>query len=134
MESFLMIDGREYRKDPSGVFCVSMSDLGRLQIGEIPPHSSVHLTDLPQHADYGFSISITNGGEAGDSAYPSISGHIEVLSRSDPQLSMNRLRRVFLPFVERGDLPEPLTMPVKIEGSTGLGASFPIDCAAGRPP
>lgn len=133
MADILRIGEREYSKVVGlGVFQVSLYDLGAFPIGRIPAHSTIELLDLPSSPDYEFSIRITNGGGEGDSEYLSIFGYVGCTDGPEVDDRMSRLRRTMLPLLERGELPDPLTFPIKMEGRIAKGAGFNIDCE-GKP-
>jgi len=131
----LKIGVRSYREVPPGVFEIPLAELEEFRVGEIPPHTSINIIGLPSPpADHTFSISVTNGGEAGSLDYLSIFGFAGFESNHLPDRKMSRIRRAFLPIVERGLLPDPLTFPLRrrTDAATSNGAGFSIDCA-GRP-
>lgn len=128
------IGERSYIEVPPGVFEVPLPELGAYCIGEIPPHTSLHITGLPPaQKDHTFSISVTNGGDSGSVDYLDIFGFVGVESNDQPDRKWNRIRRAFLPFVERGLLRDPLVLPPNRHDKViSHGAGFSISCA-GRP-
>lgn len=130
----LKIGSRCYEKNQSpGVYEVPVEELEDLRIGDIPPHSSVEITGLPKPPpEHEFSASVTNGGDEGDYEYLTIFGYAGFEARSDPARKMSRIRRIYLPIVERGELPDPLVMPRTSDRPTSSGAGFTLGFA-GRP-
>ena len=109
-----------------------MSALGDLHIGQLLPHSSVHIADLrPPPPDHEFYLSITNGGDKNDDQYLSIFGSVHFRSDENRQIKWARIRRAYLPLVQRGELPEAFIPPSTKDRPT-KGAAFSIDLA-GRP-
>ena len=77
-----------------------------------------------------FSISVTNGGDAGEHEFLTIHGFVGFVSRVEADQIMHRLRRAYLPFIERGLLPDPLIVPPrKTDDGTSSGAGFTISLA-----
>jgi hypothetical protein len=126
MTAILKIGDRRYMKNDSpGVYEVPLGELVDLRLGDIPQHSSVHITELQKSADgYHFYLSVTNGGDEGDNEYLDIFGCVGLETGPNPARKISRLRRVYLPFVERGDLPDPLVMPKRDSSSHGAGFSM----------
>jgi hypothetical protein len=130
----LTIGERTYTEVPPGVFEVPLPELGDFRIGDIPPHTSIHVIGLPPPPeDYTFSISVTNGAESGSLEFLDIFGFAGFESHHQPDRKMSRIRRAFLPFVERELLRDPLVLPPRrTDAGTSNGAGFSISCA-GRP-
>lgn len=131
-ERVFVVERIAYRMVPPGVYEIPLSALGGLRIGQLLPHSSVDVTELPTPPpDYDFSISVTNGGGKGDERYLNIFGTASFGgSPEDRQIKMTRIRRAYLPLVERGELPEAFVPPApKFNPHLGNGVSFDIDLA-----
>ena len=77
---------------------------------------------------YEFSVSVTNGGDADSSDYFTIFGFAGCEPGGDVEHNMNRLRRAYIPLVERGALPDPLVVATKMGRGAGFSLQFP-----GRP-
>jgi len=121
-----------YRQVPPGVYQIPLSLLGSLRIGQLLPHSSVDIIELPPPPpDYEFSLSVTNGGDEADDRYLNIFGTASFSgSQENRRIKMARIRRAYLPLVERGELPEAFVLPAtKTKPDIGDGASFTIDLA-----
>lgn len=122
----LKIGERSYEKVDPGVFEVPLTALGDFHICDIPPHESIHILGLPASPkEYEFHISVTNGGDEGDFEFLDVFGFVGCDSSDQRESKMRRIRRAYLPFVERGLLPDPLIMP----RNAGTGAGFTINCA-----
>lgn len=127
----LRIGQRVYQKNDSpGVYEVPLTELEDLQVGDIPPHSSVEVVGLPTPSDnYEYSISATNGGDAGETEFLTIWGYVGFSASDvgDVNKKRERIRRIYLPLVERGDLPDPLVTPsrsFKLSGGAGFTLNF----------
>ena len=129
-ERVFVVEGIAYRQVPPGVYQIPLSALGGLRIGQLLPHSSVHITELPPPPPaYEFYLSATNGGDEGEDQYLNIFGTASFGgSQEDRQIKMARIRRAYLPLVERDELPEAFVPPAP-RANPGLGnaASFNID-------
>jgi len=125
-------NGISYQKVPPGVYEIPLPALGDLRIGQLLPHSSVHITDLPPPPiDHEFYLSITNGGDKDDDQYLGVFAGVYFASEEDRQVKLARIRRAYLPLVERGELPEAF-IPPSTKDRPYKGASFNINLA-GRP-
>ena len=125
-------NGIIYRKVPPGVYEIPVGALGELRVGQLLPHSSVYIVDLPPPPpDHEYYLSVTNGGDADDDQYLNIFAGAYFASDENSQLKLARLRRAYLPLVERGELPEAFVPPAT-EDRPNRGPSFSIDLA-GRP-
>lgn len=125
-------NGITYRKVPPGVYEIPVGALGEFRVGQLLPHSSVHIVDLPlPPPDHEFYLSVTNGGDADDDQYLSIFAGAYFAEDENSQLKLARLRRAYLPLVERGELPEAF-VPRATKDRPNRGSSFNIDLA-GRP-
>ena len=115
------IGSNDYRKIYPGVYPIPYSELGNLRLIDLLPHSTITITGLPEsNTGYGFKISVTNGGDEGDDQYFTIAYYIDIPSGPDVDTHLNRVRRMFLPVVEKGLLPDPLTSKQfgpKVEGA-----------------
>lgn len=132
LEPVLIVAGRSYAKVYPGVYEIPASAFGDLRMGEIPAHSTVKVIDLPiPPPDHEFYLTVTNGGDEGDDEYLTVFGSAAFETEVDAIRRMNRIRRTYLPFVERGDLPEAFVPPTR-KGESSRGASFSIDLA-GQP-
>lgn len=110
-------------------YLVPLSELADLKLGDIPPHSSIYVTDLPTARDVDeLSLHVTNGAESGSDQYLTVFGYVGVAGDVDLDRRMTRIRRAYTPFVERGLLPNPLVLR-NLKGFTGGGAGFSIDYA-----
>ena len=132
-EQVFVVNGVPYRKVPPGIYEIPLSALGDLSIGQLLPHSSVYIADLPSPPpDYEFYLSITNGGDKGDNRYLNIFGGVYFVgSEEHRQMNIARIRRAYLPLVERGELPEAF-IPPSTKDRPNNGPSFSIDLS-GRP-
>jgi hypothetical protein len=125
-------NGITYRKVPPGVYQIPVEALGDLRVGQLLPHSSVYVVDLPPPLpDHEFYLSVTNAGDADDDQNLSIFAGAYFASDENSQLKLARLRRAYLPLVERGELPEAFVLPAT-KDRPNRGPSFNIDLA-GRP-
>lgn len=130
----LKIGSRTYRLNESpGVYEVPLAEIEDLRMGDIPPHSSVHVTDLPKPPDkYDFYISATNGGDKGVMEYLSIFSYIGFKTDRNPHQRLARIRRTYLPLVADGELPDPLILPEDATPGDFHGAGFTINLS-GQP-
>lgn len=127
-----VVNGVPYKKVPPGVYEIPVSALGDLRIGQLLPHSSVHVVELPlPPPDHYFHLSITNGGDANEDQYLTIFAGVYFTSDENRQEKLARIRRAYFPLVERAELPEPFILPSTKE-RPNKGVSFSIDMA-GRP-
>lgn len=125
-------NGITYRKVPPGVYKIPVCALGDLRVGQLLPHSSVYIVDLPPPPpDHEYYLSVTNGGDADDDQYLNIFAGACFASDENSQLKLARLRRAYIPLVERGELPEAFVLPAT-KDRPNRGPSFNIDLA-GRP-
>jgi hypothetical protein len=123
------VNGIPYRKVPPGVYEVPVGALGEFSIGQLPPHSSIHVTDLPPPPpDHEFCLSVTNGGDANDDQYLTILAEVYLASDEHRQAKLAQIRRAYLALVERGELPAAF-IPPGTRDHPNLGASFSIDLA-----
>ena len=131
MKKVLEIGGRKYTEGARG-FRVPLSNLHKYPLGLIPAHSTIEITGLPLSKGYKFSIRVTNGGDPGEDAFLTVFGFVGCLRGPDSGSRMRRIRREALPFLDRGELPDPLVFPVKLKDRFENGAGFSIDCE-GKP-
>ncbi len=126
-------NGISYPKVYPGVYEIPHTALGDLRIGQLLPHSSVYVVDLPSPPpDYDeFYLNITHGGDEGEDQYLSIFGSVHFNPEKHREIKSARLRRAFMPMVERGELPDPF-IPPSTKDRPNNGVSFSID-VAGRP-
>lgn len=128
-DQVFIANGIAYRKVPPGVYEIPLSALGDLSMGHLLPHSSVHIADLPPPPpDHEFYLSITNGGDTNDNQYLNIFACVSFGSDEQRQAKMSRIRRAYLPLVERGELPEAFITP-STKDRPNKAAAFSIDLA-----
>jgi hypothetical protein len=124
----LRIGEKEYSLDSIGSFLVPLCDLGNFTIGMIPAHSTIEISGLPSCQEYELSIRVTNGGDDGSTEYLTIFSYLGCTDGPEVDDRMSRLRRAMMPFLDRGELPDPLSFPIKMDGRLAKGAGFNIDC------
>lgn len=110
-------------------YVVPLTELGDLKLGDVPPHSSLYVKDLPLvNSVDKLSVHVTNDGDHGDDEFLSIWGYVGIAEGADFDRRMSRIRRAYTPLIERGLLPDPLVIPNR-KGLTSGGAGFGIGCA-----
>jgi hypothetical protein len=125
-------NGITYRQVPPGVYEIPLGKLADLRFGELLSHSTIEVVDLPTApADHEFHLSVTNGGDADEDQFLSIFAGVFFSSDEHRQLKLSRIRRAYLPLVERGELPEAFVLPATKDRPI-RGVSFNIDLG-GRP-
>jgi hypothetical protein len=123
-DKIFRIGSHEYQKVDPGVFPVPFNELRDIRLIDLLPHSTILITDLPKSkTGYQFEISVTNGGDEGDYQYFTIAYYISPPSGPNADAHLNRIRRMFLPLVEKGLLPDPLTS-TQFGFNVGKGISY----------
>jgi hypothetical protein len=124
-EKILRIGANECRLESPGVYYVPLNDLGDFRLSDMLPSSSIWLTDLVLSVEhYRFSIHITHSGGGDDY---SIQFYVGFPASGDVDAKLNRIRRSFLPLVERDLLPDPLTTKALRLSQEEAGASYIAD-------
>lgn len=132
-EPILRIGQRSYRLVDYGIFKVPVNELENLQIGDLPPHSAILVVGLPEPPeDHEFYLTVTNGGGEGDYDYLNVFGCVTFRSQKDAFRKMERIRRVYLPLVENGELPDAMILSPRPPDRFSNGPSFSLDFA-GKP-
>lgn len=92
----------------SGGFRVPVGELGGFRLGEIPPHSTIELIDLPESpAGYNLGIRSTNCEDAGVYRSLGISTTVSVAGTANIDRRLARIRRAFKPEVDSGAVQQP---------------------------
>jgi hypothetical protein len=92
----------------SGEFLVPVGELGGFRLGEIPPHSTVELIDLPESpAGYHLGIRSTNCEDAGIYRSLGISITVSIAGTTNIDRRLARIRRAFKPEVDSGAIQQP---------------------------
>ena len=114
----MKIDISRFRtRTDSGEFRVPLHELGEFRLGEIPPHSTVWLTDLPPSpAGYDLGIHSTNCEDAGDSHSLGITITVGVVGTANIDKRLSRIRRAFEPEVESGAIQNASEMRMDFRG------------------
>ena len=128
-DQVFIVKGIAYQEVPPGVFEIPLSGLSDLRFGQLLPYSSIHISDLPSPPpDHEFNLNINNRGDEGDHQNYNIFGGVYFGSDEHRQKKLARIRRAYLPLVERGELPEPFIIP-STKDRPSRGTSFDIDLA-----
>ena len=127
-EEEFIINGISYLKVPPGVYEVPVNALGGFSAGQIPPHSSIRIIDLPPPPpDLEFYLRATNAGDPGEDQYLTIFAEVYLTSDENRQARLARIRRAFEQGKALGEF-----IPPGARDHRKLGGSFKLDLA-GQP-
>ncbi len=119
----------QYRtREDSGEFRVPLHQLGDIRLGDIPPHSTVELIDIPQSpAGYHLGIRSTNCEDAGNYRSLGISNTVSIAGTTNIDRRLSRIRRAFEQEVQCGAVqnPQELRFDLRGEHVSCIGYSQP---------
>jgi len=114
-------------------YVVPVGELGRFKLGDIPGHSTIHVSDLPPVPEpYEAELTVTNGGEDGTDEYLSVFCFVGFESEDPHDPRAARLRRAYRPLVDARILPEPMHFPMQFRRGYAHGPAFTIECRGRR--
>ena len=92
----------------SGEYLVPLHELGEFRLGEIPAHSTIELTDLPESpAGYHLGIRSTNCEDPDDFHSLGITITVSIAGTTNIDRRLSRIRRAFEPEVQSGTVQQP---------------------------